>query len=58
MLQSVLHKLRNEDAPLISDAIMNGLLRILNRCTNSRDSGAVVEEALMATTSLIESKKF
>ena len=55
MLQSVLHKLRNEDAPLISDAIMNGLLRILSLCKNSRDNGALVEEALMAITSLIDS---
>jgi importin subunit beta-1 len=53
MLQSVLHKLRDEDAPLISDAIMGGLLQILTRCSASKECGAVVEEALLAVTSLI-----
>lgn len=52
-LQSVLHKIRSEDAPLISDAIMAGLLRIMSRCSG-KESGAVVEEALMAITALIE----
>jgi importin subunit beta-1 len=53
-LQSVLHKIRCEDAPLISDNIMAGLLRIMGRCNNGKDSGAVIEEALMAITALIE----
>uniref|UniRef100_A0A914LJG5 Importin N-terminal domain-containing protein n=1 Tax=Meloidogyne incognita TaxID=6306 RepID=A0A914LJG5_MELIC len=52
-LQSVLHKIRCEDAPLISDSIMAGLLRIMGRCTG-KESEAVVEEALMAITALIE----
>jgi len=53
-LQSVLHKLRNEDAPLISDAIMTGLLQIMRRCTGAKESSSVIEEALMAVTSLID----
>uniref|UniRef100_A0A914HA48 Importin N-terminal domain-containing protein n=1 Tax=Globodera rostochiensis TaxID=31243 RepID=A0A914HA48_GLORO len=52
-LQSVLHKIKAEDAPLISDAIMAGLLRIMGRCSG-KESGAVIEEALMAITALIE----
>jgi importin subunit beta-1 len=54
-LQSVLHKIRVEDAPLISDAIMTGLLRIMTRC-GGKECGAVIEEALMAITALIEGK--
>ncbi|KAI1721587.1 HEAT-like repeat domain-containing protein [Ditylenchus destructor] len=52
-LQSVLHKLRKEDAPLISDSIMNGLLQIMSRCFG-KDSGGVIQEALMAVSSLID----
>jgi importin subunit beta-1 len=52
-LQSVLHKIRAEDAPLISDAIMAGLLRIMSRC-GGKECGAVIEEALMAIMALIE----
>ncbi|KAL3122426.1 hypothetical protein niasHT_001461 [Heterodera trifolii] len=52
-LQSVLHKIKAEDAPLISDAIMAGLLRIMSRCTG-KENGAVIEEALMAITALVE----
>lgn len=54
-LQSVLNKLREEDAPLISDAIMRGLLQIMSRCFG-KDGGAVIEEALMAVTKLVDSK--
>ena len=56
-LQSVLHKIRCEDAPLISDSIMAGLLRIMGRSTG-KESEAVVEEALMAITALIEGSYF
>lgn len=52
-LQSVLHKIHKEDAPLISDAIMIGLIHIMERCFG-KDGGAVIEEALMAVTSLID----
>lgn len=38
---------------MVSDAIMGGLLQIMTRCT-SKDSGGVMEEALMAVSSLIE----
>uniref|UniRef100_A0A915ELT2 Importin N-terminal domain-containing protein n=1 Tax=Ditylenchus dipsaci TaxID=166011 RepID=A0A915ELT2_9BILA len=52
-LQSVLNKIKKEDAPKISDAIMAGLLQIMRRCFG-KDGGAVIEEALMAVTSLID----
>ena len=52
-LQSVLHKIHREDAPLVSDAIMSGLLQIMNRCF-VKDGGAVIEEAMMAITTLID----
>ncbi|KAH7727518.1 importin subunit beta-1 [Aphelenchoides avenae] len=52
-LQSVLHKMHREDAPMVSDAIMGGLLQIMTRSTG-KDSGGVMEEALMAVSSLIE----
>lgn len=51
-LQSVLQKIRKEDAPLIADKIMAGLLQIMNRCF-VKDGGGVIEEALMAVTFLI-----
>ncbi|CAD5206634.1 unnamed protein product [Bursaphelenchus okinawaensis] len=51
-LQSVLRKMRPEDAPRIADTIMTGLFQIMNRFSG-RDNGAVMEEALMAVSALI-----
>lgn len=56
ILQSVLQKIKKEDAPLIADKIMTGLLQIMNRCF-VKDGGSVIEEALMAVTCLINGKK-
>lgn len=56
-LQSVLHKIHAEDAPLISDSVMHGLMQIMSRCF-VRDAGGVIEEALMAVTSLIDCRVF
>uniref|UniRef100_A0A915EKG4 Uncharacterized protein n=1 Tax=Ditylenchus dipsaci TaxID=166011 RepID=A0A915EKG4_9BILA len=50
LCKSVLNKIKKEDAPKISDAIMAGLLQIMRRCFG-KDGGAVIEEALMAVTS-------
>uniref|UniRef100_A0A915AY70 Importin N-terminal domain-containing protein n=1 Tax=Parascaris univalens TaxID=6257 RepID=A0A915AY70_PARUN len=52
-LQSVLRKMREEDAPLIGDAIMRGLLQIMQRCAG-KECGGVMEDALMAVSTLIE----
>ncbi|VDM39749.1 unnamed protein product [Toxocara canis] len=52
-LQSVLRKMREEDTPLIGDAIMQGLLQIMQRCAG-KECGGVMEDALMAVSTLIE----
>ncbi len=54
-LHSVLNKIRREDVPLIADAIIASLLQVMGRCFG-RDEGAVLEEALMAITALIDCK--
>ncbi|XP_039279899.1 importin subunit beta-1 isoform X1 [Nilaparvata lugens] len=51
-LQSVLRKVTPEDAPQISDAIMQALLQMFN--SNSSKSGGVQEEALMAVSTLVD----
>uniref|UniRef100_A0AC34RF88 Importin N-terminal domain-containing protein n=1 Tax=Panagrolaimus sp. JU765 TaxID=591449 RepID=A0AC34RF88_9BILA len=53
-LQSVLRKIHKEDAVLISDPVMIALLHILNRCATGKDAGGVMEDALMAVSTLIE----
>ena len=50
-LQSVLRKMTPEDAPMISDQIMNALLQMFNA---SGKSGGVQEDALMAVGTLVE----
>uniref|UniRef100_A0A915Q815 Importin subunit beta-1/Transportin-1-like TPR repeats domain-containing protein n=1 Tax=Setaria digitata TaxID=48799 RepID=A0A915Q815_9BILA len=51
-LQSVLRKMRPEDTPYIGDAIMQGLLQIMQRCAG-KECGGVMEDALMAVSTLI-----
>ncbi|KAK4336955.1 hypothetical protein RND71_043527 [Anisodus tanguticus] len=50
-LQSVLRKMSPEDAPKISDYVMQGLLKMFNA---SEKSGSVQEDALMAVGTLVE----
>ncbi|VDN39411.1 unnamed protein product [Gongylonema pulchrum] len=45
--------MRPEDAPYIGDAIMQGLLQIMQRCAG-KECGGVMEDALMAVSTLIE----
>ncbi|CAI4225736.1 unnamed protein product [Auanema sp. JU1783] len=52
-LQSVLRKMSSEDATVISDHIMNGLITIMSRANGK--SGSVMEEALLAVAALAES---
>jgi importin subunit beta-1 len=51
-LQSVLRKVKQEDAPQISDAIMTALLTMFN--SNSGKAGGVQEDALMAVSNLVD----
>ncbi|XP_037823424.1 importin subunit beta [Lucilia sericata] len=51
-LQSVLRKVREDDAPQISDAIMNALLTMFNSCSGK--SGGVQEDAFLAVSTLVE----
>lgn len=51
-LQSVLRKVKSEDAPQISDAIMAALLTMFN--SNSGKAGGVQEDALMAVSNLVD----
>lgn len=51
-LQSVLRKVKPEDAPQISDAIMAALLTMFN--SNSGKAGGVQEDALMAVSNLVD----
>lgn len=51
-LQSVLRKVREDDAPQISDAIMNALLTMFN--SSSGKSGGVQEDAFLAVSTLVE----
>lgn len=51
-LQSVLRKVKQEDAPQISDAIMAALLTMFN--SNSGKAGGVQEDALMAVSNLVD----
>ncbi|CAF3394129.1 unnamed protein product [Rotaria sp. Silwood1] len=51
-LQSVLRKMHPNDAPLISDPIMQALLQMLK--TNSGKTSAVQEDALVAIGTLVE----
>ncbi|KAK0425425.1 hypothetical protein QR680_009193 [Steinernema hermaphroditum] len=53
-LQSVLRKMHQEDILNVSDMIMRGLLSIMQRC-QGKDAGGVMEDALMAVSTLIES---
>jgi importin subunit beta-1 len=52
-LQSVLRKVTPEDAPQISDHIMNALLHMLSQSTNSKAS-SVQEDAFLAVSTLID----
>ena len=52
-LQSVLRKVTPEDAPQISDHIMNALLHMLNQTINSKAS-SVQEDAFLAVSTLID----
>lgn len=51
-LQSVLRKVKQEDAPAISDAIMGALLHMFNSSTGK--AGGVQEDALMAVSNLVD----
>lgn len=51
-LQSVLRKVKQADAPAISDAIMTALLTMFN--TSSNKAGGVQEDALMAVSNLVD----
>lgn len=51
-LQSVLRKVKQADAPAISDAIMTALLTMFN--TSSGKAGGVQEDALMAVSNLVD----
>ncbi|XP_049318405.1 importin subunit beta [Bactrocera dorsalis] len=51
-LQSVLRKVREEDAPQISDAIMTALLTMFN--SSSGKTGGVQEDAFLAVSTLVE----
>ncbi|XP_030383344.1 importin subunit beta [Scaptodrosophila lebanonensis] len=51
-LQSVLRKVREEDAPQISDAIMTALLTMFN--SSAGKSGGVQEDAFLAVSTLVE----
>lgn len=50
-LQSVLRKMSTDDAPKISDYVMNGLIKMFSA---SDKSGSVQEDALMAVGTLVE----
>jgi len=52
LLQSVLRKLTPEDAPKISDQVMNCLLRMFQSSTGK--SGGVQEDGLLALATLVE----
>ncbi|GFS20487.1 importin subunit beta-1, partial [Elysia marginata] len=52
-LQSVLRKVTPEDAPQISDQIMDSLLRMFES-TSGKPGGGVQEDALLAMSTLIE----
>ena len=52
-LQSVLRKVTTEDAPQISDHIMNALLHMLSQNANSKAS-SVQEDAFLAVSTLID----
>ncbi|KAH8400453.1 hypothetical protein KR222_000006 [Zaprionus bogoriensis] len=51
-LQSVLRKVREEDAPQISDAIMTALLTMFS--SSAGKSGGVQEDAFLAVSTLVE----
>uniref|UniRef100_T1PK15 HEAT repeat protein n=1 Tax=Musca domestica TaxID=7370 RepID=T1PK15_MUSDO len=51
-LQSVLRKVREDDAPQISDAIMTALLTMFS--SSSGKSGGVQEDAFLAVSTLVE----
>ena len=51
--QSVLRKVTPEDAPQISDQIMEALLRMFDS-TSGKPGGGVQEDALLAMSTLIE----
>ncbi|XP_067934180.1 importin subunit beta-1-like [Watersipora subatra] len=56
-LQSVLKKVTIEDAPQISDTIMQSLLQMLHSCSSSTEpgtGGGVQEDAMLAISALIE----
>ncbi|KAK6031114.1 Importin-beta protein [Ostertagia ostertagi] len=53
-LQSVLRKMRPEDAALVGEHVMNGLVQIMNRTSNNKGGGSVMEEALLAVSVLAE----
>lgn len=57
-LQSVLRKMRPEDAALVGEHVMNGLVQIMNRTSNNKGGGSVMEEALLAVSVLAESRLF
>ncbi|KAE9420302.1 hypothetical protein Angca_004986, partial [Angiostrongylus cantonensis] len=53
-LQSVLRKMRPEDAVRIGEHVMVGLVQIMNRTCNNKGGGNVMEEALLAVSVLAE----
>jgi importin subunit beta-1 len=56
-LQSVLRKVTPQDAPQISDHIMNALLHMLSQNANSKAS-SVQEDAFLAVSTLIDGEVF
>jgi len=56
-LQSVLRKVTPQDAPQISDHIMNALLHMLSQNANSKAS-SVQEDAFLAVSTLIDGESF
>ena len=53
VFQSVLRKVEPNDAPLISDTIMQALLQMFKSSVNNK-TGGVQEDALMAVSTLVE----
>ncbi|VDM71640.1 unnamed protein product [Strongylus vulgaris] len=47
--------MRSEDAALVGEHVMNGLVQIMNRTSNNKGGGSVMEEALLAVSVLAES---
>ncbi|MCP4485767.1 MAG: hypothetical protein GY820_00295 [Gammaproteobacteria bacterium] len=48
-----MRKMKTDDAPMISDMVMGGLLQIMQR-SSDKEAGGVMEDALLAVSTLIE----